>query len=364
MNVKNLLRKKWIRMLQDAVMAWWNDQAPSKGAALAYYSMFSIAPLLFLVIAIAGLFFGEDAVRGAVFGQVSALMGENGAEAIQEMLAHVSEPKTGGFAAALSIAVLLFGASTVFGQLQSALDTIWRVPEGERKGKAQRPVDLCSRPPAHVRHGPGACLRGHRVTGAQRRTRGAGKMVGRRSSANGKRVAHVFDLAGELRRPDRGVRGNLQAHAPRQHQVAGRVGRRRFHGDTFRHRQVPHRPVSRQEQHRLELRRLRLAGHRHGVDLLLGADFSSRREFTWVYAHEAGSRRGAARQKNNLAEVAPAPAHVAAPVPPAPVVIRRAASRAPPAQAKERLRRRGRCGVPRRRRAATSHCRAEAKYAV
>lgn len=133
MNLKSLLQNRWIRMLTQALTGWWNDQAPSKGAALAYYSMFSIAPLLFLVITIAGLFFGVDAVRGAVFGQVSALMGENGAEAIQEMLAHVSEPRTGGWAATLSIAVLLFGASTVFGQLQSALDTIWRVPEDEKK---------------------------------------------------------------------------------------------------------------------------------------------------------------------------------------------------------------------------------------
>lgn len=127
MNPRTLLRSKWIRMLKDAVSAWWNDQAPSKGAALAYYSMFSIAPLLFLIISIAGLFFGPDAVRGIVFDQIASLMGQNGAEAVEEMLANVGEPKTGAGATIVSIAVLLFGASTVFGQLQSALDTIWRV---------------------------------------------------------------------------------------------------------------------------------------------------------------------------------------------------------------------------------------------
>jgi membrane protein len=137
MNTQRLLQNKWIRMLRDAVSAWWNDQAPSKGAALAYYSMFSIAPLLYLIISIAGLFFGPDAVRGMVFGQIASLMGQNGAEAIQEMLAHVSEPKTGAWATAVSIAILLFGASTVFGQLQTALDTIWRVPEAE-KAEEQR----------------------------------------------------------------------------------------------------------------------------------------------------------------------------------------------------------------------------------
>jgi len=129
----DLLRNKYVRMLKDAFTAWWNDQAPSKGAALAYYSMFSIAPLLYLIISIAGLVFGPDAVRGMVFDQIAALMGQNGAEAIREMLAHVSEPRTGSMTTAVSIAVLLFSASSVFGQLQTALDTIWRVPEAEKR---------------------------------------------------------------------------------------------------------------------------------------------------------------------------------------------------------------------------------------
>jgi membrane protein len=132
MNAKSLLQNKWIRMLKDSVAAWWNDQAPSKGAALAYYSMFSIAPLLYLIISIAGLVYGPEAVRGMIFEQIASLMGQNGAEAVQEMLANVSEPKTGAWSTALSVALLLFGASTVFGQLQSALDTIWRVPEQEK----------------------------------------------------------------------------------------------------------------------------------------------------------------------------------------------------------------------------------------
>ena len=132
MNLRRLLDNRWFRMAKTSLGAWWNDQAPSKGAALAYYSMFSIAPLLFLIISIAGLVFGADAVRGMVFAQIASLMGQNGAEAIQEMLAHVSAPETGSVAAVLSVAVLLFGASTVFGQLQTALDTIWRVPERDK----------------------------------------------------------------------------------------------------------------------------------------------------------------------------------------------------------------------------------------
>ena len=116
-------------ILKQAVVAWWNDQAPSKGAAIAYYSLFSIAPLLFIVITIAGYIHGSDAVRGVVFAQVADLMGDNGAEAVREMLANVSDPHTGGVAAIVSTALLAFGATTVFGQLQTALDSIWEVPQ-------------------------------------------------------------------------------------------------------------------------------------------------------------------------------------------------------------------------------------------
>src|SRR5688500_6782508 len=89
-------------ILKAAVIAWWNDEAPSKGAAIAYYSLFSIAPLIFIVITVAGYIHGPDAVRGVVFSQLAALMGENGAEAVREMLANVNDPHTGGMAAIVS----------------------------------------------------------------------------------------------------------------------------------------------------------------------------------------------------------------------------------------------------------------------
>ena len=122
-------------LLKQAGVAWWNDQAPSKGAALSYYSLFSIAPLLFIVITVAGLIHGPDAVRGVVFGQLADLMGEKGAEAVREMLANVSQPDTGRWAALVSTALLVFGATSVFGQLQTALDTIWEVPEQAKAEK-------------------------------------------------------------------------------------------------------------------------------------------------------------------------------------------------------------------------------------
>jgi membrane protein len=128
------LKQTWTLMKQ-AVSAWSDDRAPSMGAALSYYALFSIAPLLVIVISIAGLVFGPEIVRGAVFAQLADLMGEDGAKAIQEMLAHVNQPKTGALALLGSAAVLLLGASTVFGEIQASLDRIWRAPVStEEKG--------------------------------------------------------------------------------------------------------------------------------------------------------------------------------------------------------------------------------------
>jgi membrane protein len=120
--------KQWLALAKEAVGAWINDSAPSKGAALAYYATFSIAPLLFIAISVAGLLYGTDVVQGAVFAQLSDLMGENGAKAVEEMLANLERPERGVWGTVAGVALLLIGASTVFGQLQSALDSIWQVP--------------------------------------------------------------------------------------------------------------------------------------------------------------------------------------------------------------------------------------------
>src|SRR5687767_4877346 len=116
MNVK----KAWA-LTKQSVSSWSEDYAPSMGAALSYYTLFSIAPLLIIVISVAGLFFGADAVSGVIFAQLQSLMGEEGAEAIQDMLSTASDTETGGIAAIISIAGLLIGATTVFNELQSDL---------------------------------------------------------------------------------------------------------------------------------------------------------------------------------------------------------------------------------------------------
>ena len=124
--------KKWLALVKQAVSAWIDDAAPSKGAALSYYTIFSIAPLLFIGISVASLLFGNDAVQGAVLAQLTDLMGDGAAQAIKEMLANLQRPERGLWGAAVGIGLLLVGASTVFGQLQTALDDIWQVPKAPK----------------------------------------------------------------------------------------------------------------------------------------------------------------------------------------------------------------------------------------
>ncbi len=120
-------REAW-HLLRDTVDAWLDDHAPSMGAALAYYTMFSIAPLLLIVIAVAGLVFGEQAARGEIMGQLNGLMGDEGARAVEALLQSVNRPAAGWLATLVGLATLLIGATTVFAELQDAMDRIWRTP--------------------------------------------------------------------------------------------------------------------------------------------------------------------------------------------------------------------------------------------
>ena len=115
-------------LFRQTLSAWSDDYAPSMGAALAYYTMFSIAPLLLIIIAVAGWVFGADAARGEILAQLNGLMGKEGATMIEDLLKSVSEPEKSATAAAIGVVVLLLGATSVFGELQDALDRIWRAP--------------------------------------------------------------------------------------------------------------------------------------------------------------------------------------------------------------------------------------------
>jgi membrane protein len=115
------------------VDAWLDDYAPSMGAALSYYTIFSIAPLLLIVIAIAGWVFGTEAVQGQLFGQLRGLVGEDGAVAIEGLVKSASEPAKGIVASVIGVVLLVIGATSVFAELQSALDRIWRVPTAQQR---------------------------------------------------------------------------------------------------------------------------------------------------------------------------------------------------------------------------------------
>ena len=121
------LKQVW-QLIGKSVRAWMDDYAPSMGAALAYYTLFSITPLLVIVIAVAGLVFGEAAARGEIVAQIQGLIGQESAMAVQGLLKSADEPAEGVLATVVSIIMLVIGATTVFAELQSDLDRIWRAP--------------------------------------------------------------------------------------------------------------------------------------------------------------------------------------------------------------------------------------------
>ena len=119
-------------VLSKATNAWIDDHAQSMGAALSYYTVFSIAPLLLIAISVAGLVFGKDAAQGAVVDQLQGLIGQNGAQAIQDLLKNVSRPSSGILATVTGVVVLVIGATSVFAELQDDLNRIWQVPTKQK----------------------------------------------------------------------------------------------------------------------------------------------------------------------------------------------------------------------------------------
>src|SRR6476469_8052747 len=124
--------RRGLSLARRTVDAWTQDYAPSMGAALSYYALFSIAPLLLIVIGVAGYFFGDEAARGEIYGQLAGLIGADGAHAVQGLVAAARKPQSGVLAMVVGTALLIGGATTVFGELQNALDRIWRAPAREK----------------------------------------------------------------------------------------------------------------------------------------------------------------------------------------------------------------------------------------
>lgn len=126
-------------MLKDTVFAFVNDGALSRGAAIAFYTVTSIAPILLIVIAIAGLVFGHEAAKGAVIGQLSGLMGHQTSDVLQTAIASASAKSSGILATIIGLVTLIATASGVFGEMQTALNAIWKAePRGSTVSRLVR----------------------------------------------------------------------------------------------------------------------------------------------------------------------------------------------------------------------------------
>src|SRR5215213_5058776 len=126
--------KTYLAIFKQTVQEFGQDKVPRLGAALAYYTIFSIAPLLLIAIAIAGIVFGQESARNEIAAQLSGVLGSTAAKAVNDMVANAAKPKTGALATIFGVVTLLLGASGVFGQLKDALNTIWGVEPRPGRG--------------------------------------------------------------------------------------------------------------------------------------------------------------------------------------------------------------------------------------
>ena len=126
--------KEWWSVLKAAASDWSHDRAPRLGAALAYYTTFSMVPLLIVIIAIIGLVFGQEAAQSAIMDQISTLIGPQSAAAIKDMIHRADQPSSGIVSTIIATVTLLLGAAGFFGQLKDALNTVWGIEAKEGRG--------------------------------------------------------------------------------------------------------------------------------------------------------------------------------------------------------------------------------------
>ena len=121
-------------VLLDSVKSWVDHRGASKGAALAFYTLFSMTPILIVAIAVAGYFFGAEAAQGEIIAELQGLVGRNGAQAIQALLAAARNPASGLVATIVSSVLLLVGATSVFAELKDSLDELWGIEQPLQSG--------------------------------------------------------------------------------------------------------------------------------------------------------------------------------------------------------------------------------------
>jgi membrane protein len=129
---------KWIKtvyqLLRQTISEYNTDNVPRMGAAMAYYTVFSLAPLLLISIGIVSLAFGKEAARGQIMEQLQGLVGPTGGKAIEAMIQNASAPSSGVIATIVGVVMLFVGASGVFGELQASLNAVWNVPARQDSG--------------------------------------------------------------------------------------------------------------------------------------------------------------------------------------------------------------------------------------
>jgi membrane protein len=126
--------KSIFEMLKAAFADWSEDNAPRLGAALSYYTLFSLGPLLLIATAVAGLIFGPEAAHGRLSAEIQGLVGDGAAEAIEGMIRSANKPRAGVLATVIGLVTLALGATGVFTELRSALNAIWEVPPPPKTG--------------------------------------------------------------------------------------------------------------------------------------------------------------------------------------------------------------------------------------
>jgi membrane protein len=129
-----------LKLFWAAIKGWSTDDVPRLGASLAYYTLFAVGPILIIAVAIAGTVYGPDAVRGQIVGEISGLIGQQGAEAVQSILQSAHQNRTGSLAVVIGTITLILGGSGAFLELQHALNTIFRVKTDPKKSGLERLV--------------------------------------------------------------------------------------------------------------------------------------------------------------------------------------------------------------------------------
>jgi membrane protein len=137
-----------VRLVRDAVAAWLEHNDSSTGAALAFYTLFAIAPILIIAISLAGMLIGADAAQAHLLDQMRALLGDTGAAAVRTLLDSATFRHRSGFAAAVGLVTLLVGATSVFGELQEAMHRIWSMPAKNTTTKIAAPKPTAAKPKA------------------------------------------------------------------------------------------------------------------------------------------------------------------------------------------------------------------------